>query len=120
MDREFAIRLVLFEYLLPLQNASRRSSFCVSLLRSGITTSYENVGLDSLMHILQHIADRLMITQGYPTSYTCPQSYRRCYIYPTPSRTVDAMTLASANFNDAFVFPRNADPPTGIPIFKRI
>ena len=111
-DYEMAVRLVVFEYLIPRQRESRIRALCSVI--GAVDVSKESHVMGAMEHLL-HLGDALLASRGYPTSFIHPFSrvrVRRC-----PRYNVHALLLAECDdfeFND-----RRADPRAGIRIFSR-
>ena len=111
-DSEYAIRLVVFEYLIPMQRGARLRSLCSAI---GKVDVYEESQIMGVMEHLLHLADALLASRGYPTSFVHPfPNIRLCRC---PSYNVHALLLADRDETD--IKDRRADPPSGIRIFLR-
>ena len=110
-DSEFVIRLVIFEYLIPMQRATRARALCSAI---GTVDVYKESQIMGVMEHLLHIGDALLSSRGYPTSFVHPFSrvrIRHCHRY-----SVHALTLADCD--DVDIRGRHADPLAGIRIFS--
>ena len=119
MDREFAVRLVVFEYLLPMQRDLRVNAISSSLRDANITHEWAPVrnAADLLEHLLI-LSDSLLGLNGFPTSYIYP--VRMMY---DDSRYDDRQTgRALIDAPPPFVWnpqcPRPADPKSGFRTFN--
>jgi hypothetical protein len=109
MDRNDALRIVIFEYLLPDQIKSRRNA----LHKVVILNSHLSTGEPYLSGLMEHIwllSDALLNARGYPTSFVSP--IRRIQYFER--RLVEALVIPAI---DLHVHKRPADPPGGYRIF---
>jgi hypothetical protein len=86
MDRQYAIRLVIFEYLLPEQRRIR-----VSVLKkcmcTGITKKEHNQRLFMLRLLL--LSDRLLESQGFSTTFYLPITTKHTNMTPVVDALID-------------------------------
>lgn len=111
-DSEFALRLVLFEYLIPMQRRSRAKALCSSV--STVEVGMESDVMGAMEHLL-HLSDALLASRGYPTSFVSPFSRVKARKYCRYN--VNALTLAETDEVD--IKGRRADPRGGYRIFSR-
>ena len=127
MDREFAIRLVVFEYLLPMQRAIRCRAFlecarAAKVNRSHITTVRGHAYPRHQMRVwntfedLLTLSDRLLSLHGFATSYVYPISMQD--EDPEMSKTVSALIDSPGFFRWSERCPRIADPNHGFRTFR--
>ena len=81
MDREFALRLVVFHYLLPQQRASRARHLDRVFRDAGENWGDEETTLEGMMERLSLLSDKLLTSRGYPTSFDYVP-LRDTYVYP--------------------------------------
>ena len=75
MDHEFALRLVIFEYLLPAQRTRRQRSISASLGSVGITRTWDpHRHPAGVFEDLLRFSDELLSTHGFSTSYYYPKT----------------------------------------------
>ena len=90
---------------------------CAKALCSAVKTvdvGEESDVMGAMEHLL-HLADALLASRGFPTSFVCPFSripIRRCHRY-----NVDALLLAECE--EVEIKGRRADPRGGYRIFSR-
>ena len=110
-DPEFAARLVVFEYLIPMQRHSCAKALCSAVNTVDVGKESDVIGV---MEHLLHVADALLGSRGYPTSFVHPFSrvrVCRCHRY-----NVDALLLAECE--EVEIKGRHADPRGGYRIFS--
>mgnify|MGYP001271887938 CR=1 FL=1 len=115
MDRQDALRLVIFEYLLPTQRKAR-CDFLQSVLlahRGGRFLPAEP-NLAGLMKHLLLLSDALLNTRGYPTSFV--YRYNRIQHHYCDRQLVKALVIPTIDMHHTF--ERMADPPGGYKIFR--
>lgn len=119
MDREDAIRLVVFEYLLPLQRERRvramRRAF--ALERIGADWVPER-GFGGIFEELHRISEHLLRAQGFATSYTYPLTMHHDNAEITRRPTVNALVDSAGPFVWNVHCQRPADPVGGIRVFR--
>jgi len=115
MNHEFALRLVIFEYLLPEQRRKRCNCLCNtlnntshSLFGSGIPPYEKNK--EGFFEYLMLFSDQLLGIRGYPSSFI---TKRRMI---SINRNLDALFILDANYYQEMY--RVADPPVGYRIFN--
>lgn len=76
MDREDAVRIVVFEYLLPMQRRARLRCIrdCMQRERMSDFAAGPEPTLGGLLERLLLLSDCLLKTQGFPTSFVMPLS----------------------------------------------
>ena len=105
-DPEFVVRLVVFEYLIPMQRHSCANALCSAV--KTVDVGEESNVMGAMEHLL-HLADALLGLRGYPTSFVRPFSrmhIRRCHRY-----NVNALLLAECVDNK--IKGRHSDPRGG-------
>ena len=112
MDASFALRLVIFEYLLPEQARCRRRVLRHSLC-STVGWFQAEPRVEGMMEILRNLADDLLASQRFATSYRIPRIRQPYFL----RRNVDAIVLAQCE--EVRGSRRLADPPFGIYVFQR-
>ena len=118
MDREFAVRLVVFEYLLPMQRDLRVRAISSSLRDADITRGWapERNAAGLLEHLLI-LSDRLLGRNGFPTSYFYPVRMMYDDSRYDDRQTVKALIDAPVPFVWNPQCPRPADPKFGFRTF---
>ena len=106
MDHGFALRLVIFEYLLPSQKRARR--LCLQKALQSVQV-YRETHVGGVMEHLLHLSDALLNCRGYPTSFVLHveaiEKYHR--------RTGDAIVIPKLMSHE-----RISDPRGGYRIFR--
>lgn len=93
MDKNFALRLVIFEYLLPLQRRRRveqlERAFSLEDVNIHWTPSYHLAGVVEELH---RISEQMLHSQGFATSYTYPITFKHenCELRRNVSALVDS------------------------------
>ena len=111
-DPEFVIRLVIFEYLIPMQRKARVNALCSVI---GTVNVYKENNIMGMMEQLLLLGNALLSSRGYPTSFVHPLSpmrIRHCHRY-----NVHALLLA--DIEEVYIQGRRADPRAGFCIFSR-
>jgi hypothetical protein len=96
MNREFAVRLVIFEYLLPMQRHGRLQTFNTAIKQSRdqhVGRYTQESSIHGMMEILLLLSDRLLETRGYPTSFLYPHKIRFNW-YSWNNKYVNSLMLA--------------------------
>ena len=120
MDREYAMRMVVFEYLLPMQRAARMHLVHRSLLETEIMLSLlQHMTTDNIVRqSMLLLSDRLLSTHGYATSFRIPRHQRIQYRYTSQPvrqrRTVDAIVHCDDYGVSHQPYVRAADPAWGV------
>ena len=120
MDRADALRLVVFEYLLP-ANRDRR----IRLLRTCLADErmdrkwHPSAHLAGIMEEIHFLSDGLLRTQGFPTSYVYPTTMRHANHDVNQRLAVRALVDSDGPLVWNAHCQRRADPPIGIRIFGR-
>ena len=123
MDRAFALRLVVFEYLLPMQKKACAAATCRAIL-SCESVEYVHAlesHVSGMMERVQLLADRLLSARGLATSYVFPFRVKRAYNRVPERRAVDALLLAEEPtvLDEPFGDARVSDPFCGYYVFAR-
>ena len=120
MDREDAIRIVIFEYLLPAQKLHRALILKRCLNNADIDLHWNPsrhwAGIFEEMHWL---SERLLETHGFPTSYIYPWTMRHKKGCLNRSLNVRALIDSDGPFVWNPECKRPADPRTGIRVFNK-
>ena len=75
MDHEFAMRLVVFEYLLPMQRHLRAKAVYSSVRNANLNEALSRQEPEQIHGLFEHLltlSDRLLGMHGFPTSYFYP------------------------------------------------
>ena len=119
MDRADAIRLVVFEYLLPENRKQRGRVLQKCLADERIDRQWHPsrhfAGVFEEMHLL---SERLLGTQGFATSYAYPTTVRHSNEEINKSQVVKALVDGDGPFVWNVKCERRADPPSGIRVFR--
>ena len=119
MDRADAIRLVVFEYLLPANRRQRARVLQKCLNDERIDCDWHPsrhfAGVFEEMHLL---SERLLGTHGFATSYVYPYTLRHAREEINLSKTVKALVDSDGPFVWNAMCKRRADPPSGIRVFR--
>lgn len=119
MDRADALRLVVFEYLLPLQRGRRvramRRAF--ALARVGADWAPER-HLGGIFEVLHYISEHLLQAQGFATSYMYPLTMQHENGEVTRRPTVNALVDSAGPYVWNVHCPRPADPVSGFRVFR--
>lgn len=130
MDHTDALRLVVFEYLLPERRLARRAAeitaMCAMLHDANIIASrvVTNSFYDSLgarFDILLEFSDRLLSRHGHCTSYAFPHTMRHEDERINQSPMVNALVDSDGPYRWTYpwgrAYERRADPPCGLRTF---
>lgn len=119
MDREDAVRLVVFEYLLPMQRRLRaeriRRAFADERIDGSWRPSDQPAGV---FEELLRISDQLLRSQWFATSYIYPFTMRHENEELHQRRCVNALIDSNGPFVWNEHCPRRADPVGGIRTFR--
>jgi hypothetical protein len=119
MDRADAIRLVVFEYLLPANRKQRARVLQACLADERIDRDWHPsrhfAGIFEEMHLL---SERLLGTHGFATSYVYPYTLRHAREEVNTSETVRALLDCDGPFVWNARCKRRADPASGIRVFQ--
>ena len=111
-DFEFAVRLVVFQYLIPMQRQSRARVLCCAT--NAVVVAHESHIMGTMEHLL-HVSDALLVSRGYSTSFLHP--FSRLHIRKFGRYNVDVLMLAECD--EVTIKGRRADPRSGYRIFSR-
>lgn len=109
MDHADALRLVVFEYLLPEMRRQRARVFLASVAKAQIGPWFTEHSVGGLMHRLLLLSDRLLALHGHATSFTLPLTTK----YTSMSPTVDALVDGDGPWR----WTGGADPFYGVCVF---
>ena len=115
MDREDALRLVVFEYLLPMQRRARLECLRGCMERECMAKDGPDPSIGGLMNRLLMLSDTLLQTQGFATSFVMPLSMK-----DVDRVNVSALVDSPGPYR-WFLNPqrtRRADPTWGLRTFK--
>ena len=118
MDREYAIRIVIFEYLLPMQRKIRHDAICDALDESQLNVSwsrYEHLGI---FEELLYFSDRLLARHGFPTSYIWPVTMQHENGELDDRKNVSALIDSTGPLTWRPDCVRKADPKDGLRTFR--
>lgn len=116
MDRNDAIRIVIFEYLLPAQRkATADALYAIIQDNRWVVPSEKEHTFAGLMEHIKLFADGLLSSRGHATSFV--YRYNRLHHHDCTSLTVRAIIVPSIDMHQTF--ERNANPPGGWYMFKR-
>lgn len=119
MDREDAVRLVVFGYLLPMQKRLRAERIRWVFADEGIDSSWSpNHHPAGVFEELLRISDQLLRSQWFATSYIYPFTMRHENEEIHRRRTVNALIDSNGPFVWNEHCPRRADPVSGIRMFR--
>ena len=119
MDRELAMRLVVFEYLLPMQRDLRMNAISSSLRDANMTHGWEpESNAAGLLDHLLILSDRLLGIHGFPTSYFYPLRMMYDDSRYDDRQTVKALIDAPVPFVWNPQCTRPADPKCGFRTFN--
>ena len=114
MDKEFAIRLVVFEYLLPMQRNIRSETIHFCMKSEGLTVERPiYLHISGIMEDLVRLSDRLMEGHGFPTSYVYPLTYKHTFPFLADRPLVNALVDSNGPFYWDRHCLRKADPKRG-------
>ena len=119
MDFEFAIRLVVFEYLLPMQRDLRTRALLSSLRRADLHGNWNDMSHPAgLFEDMLRLSDELLGLHGHPTSYIYPTTMMHDDGRYDARRNVAALIDSPGPFVWDPDCPRRADPKAGVRRFK--
>ena len=119
MDRADAIRLVIFEYLLPSQREQR-----ARVIQRCLAAEEINLNWDASRHVagvfeeIHLLSDRLLETHGFATSYIYPYTMRHEAEPLNQRKNVSALIDSDGLFVWNQKSNRRADPRSGIRVFQ--
>jgi len=118
MDRNDALRIVIFEYLIPNQKKSR-CNILHDIVQKNFTSipKTQEQNLSGLMEHLLIISDAFMSSRGYPTSFILPYNRNNMYSMYGFRESLMVRALIIPPVDRIRVFERMADPPAGYRIF---
>jgi hypothetical protein len=119
MDSADALRIVIFEYLLPDQRRARvkviREAFASERVDMNWTPSRHPAGI---FEDLLRISEQLLHSQGLATAYTYPWTMHHENGQIDDRRNISALVDSEGPFVWNPTFPRRADPLSGIRVFR--
>ena len=119
MDKNDALRIVIFEYLLPMQRNNRvkiiRTSFDKEDVTKDWTFEQHSAGIFEQIH---RLSERLLYSQWFPTSYFFPICMDHENIQVNDRRNVCALVDSSGPFVWDVLCSRRADPIGGFRVFE--
>ena len=119
MDKEDALRIAIFEYLLPLQKRIRYDAISKGLTRAHIFRDWDpNRHPAGIFEDILRFSDRLLAMHGFPTSYVYPWSMHHENGMIDKRLTVAALVDSPGPFVWNPACSRKADPPCGIRTFR--
>ena len=119
MDREFALRLVVFEYLLPMQKRLRGERIKRAFAEEGIDATWRpSHQVAGVFEELLRISDKLLCSQWFATSYIYPFTMRHENEEIHRRQTVNALIDSNGPFVWNEHCARRADPCSGIRAFR--
>lgn len=117
-DIYVALRLTIFEYLLPLQRKRRVALFLDSCKEEDLDVSMCINKPAEIFEYLLVLSDRLLSKHGFATSYIYPYTLRHENPVIDCRQTVSALVDAEGPFVWNPTCKRRADPIRGIRVFK--
>ena len=118
MDREDALRLVVFEYLLPMQRKQRARILRRCLEQERIDWRRPSRYVAGVFEEMHWLSERLLETHGFPTSYIYPWTMRHDNEELNRSMTVKSLIDSEGPLVWNPRCPRRADPKGGIRVFR--
>lgn len=119
MDKSDALRLAVFEYLLPAQRTRRVEQLARAFSNEQVdlnwTPERHPAGVFEELH---RISEQLLISQGFPSSYTYPKTMHHENGELSRRLQVNALIDSDGPFVWDPNCRRRADPPNGIRVFR--
>lgn len=119
MDHAFALRLVVFEYLLP-QQRKRRAQVVTNCILSEMPECHLIFNVGDMFDRLLRISDALLSRHGFPTSYVLPCTMHHANYRIHEQTTVNALVDSPGPYDWSLNGKRTriADPCYGLRCFE--
>ena len=119
MDRNDAIRIVIFEYLLPMQRDTRVKIIQKSFKKENVTVDWvPEIHPAGIFEEIHRLSEQLLYSQFFATSYIYPLTMQHEDSQLDERKNVCALVDNEGPFVWDTSCPRKSDPIGGIRVFK--